>query len=299
MLAGYAFSEQGNAVTDGNGTYLTFVQMERLIRGSAWGEILRRDPKCCRFKRFKPRDLDVQVWARLIGANGRDLTHMSRSRRGIKTFVNGTKRLTADEKCSLVLSETWHDCGEAATQAGDVPSGCKTLAQRLAETEGLKIVVKDVLSFHKNGLADWVINVIVPVLEEPGRLNLYHRVFTKIDHFNSGIKAWGRARRTDDRELAGCLRWMAYETLTDSLPEIIGAAAEMEGAERFLAANTRRISAMFGDFAGREDDIHARMEEEGLKDPREYAWKFRRALDQWLVYQHFYPVQLGFCYAGP
>lgn len=301
----YGFTARGDAVTDGNGTTLSFLAMERLLRQSEWGKVLAKDTKCIRFRRFKPKHIDATEWGKIIGANGFDLTHMRRSRLGIRAFLNGSSGLSDYEIASIVLAEVWHDCGEAATAAGDIPCGRKTQAQKDAEVLGLKQVVREVLHPQVSGMSDWVLEIIIPVLEVPGKLNRFHRVFTIIDHMHTGMMAWARSGRYDDIELQDALLWMGYETLSNHFGTVFRSANEgMAGASRFLRSNASRITRMFESFFGRDEQMLELYVQEGLITKEEARQRFLEALEMWLFWQRvnnptrFQPIQLRFSYAG-
>lgn len=304
-MTAYRFTPKGDAVTDGNGTTLSFSAMEQHLRQSKWGKVLAEDPKCIRFKRFKPVHVDATKWGKIVGANGFDLTHMRRSRLGIRAFLNGSSGLTDHEIASVVLSEVWHDCGEAATAVGDIPCGRKTPEQKEAEVLGLIRVVREVLHPHVNGMSDWILDVIIPVLETSGKLNRFHRVFTIIDHMHTGMMAWARSNRYhNDEDLRDALLWMGYETLSNHFSTVVQAADEgMVGARRFFTSNAPRISRMFESFHGKDERMLELYAEEGLIAKDVAHRRFLEALEMWLDWQRantdrFQPVQLGFSYAG-
>jgi|GEM_PF-6708643 len=205
-----------------NGKTLSFQTLHKIMAQSRWGAVLR---SIIRFEQHRPeKEVSPEIWAKTIGANGNDLDHQVRAARIMAKWVNCICTLDRDSKATLVLTEIFHDCGEAATPWGDIHFGNKTTTQAAEELHALRKVLTDIFNqAGYPGLGQHIHAKISPVLDHSNpALTKIHRLLTYSDHFHTALRVWNTAKLHNSEPMlhAGLIK-LTYNVFGGTLAWII------------------------------------------------------------------------------
>lgn len=220
----HRFQLQGQGFSWGSHDF-DLEKIESLIENSRWADILRGKSengwKCVRFRTYCPRDLDLEVWARLLGASGTVLTHQMRTSR-LYRFLLDHRRFNDQPGIKLLLfAQPFHDLGEAHSSSGDIMTGRKTKEQRREELTSLLTVLCDIFSAYP-GLGATVHQHVQKVLDgSMAYISLVNRVLTMYDHFETAIAMYQESLRIPESSIAAHLQFLSYDVIGNALPTVI------------------------------------------------------------------------------
>lgn len=207
-----------------------------------------------RYDRYKPEDVTLAEWERLLGVDVNNLKHLKLSYGMARQFIKYTEELSPDqgekkielttkEKEDLLLAATIHDWAEAIV--GDVSYDFKTKEHEEKEYAELKKMAGGILGENSDELIARIANVTDTVIKDTNsKLGKIFNMIERVGYVRTALRAWEQSK-SEGGDLQTCLQWITYNILCTQILKLVQSSETYPAVAHYLRENKYSIDDAF------------------------------------------------------
>lgn len=219
---------------------LDYKEIHDKFANSSYGETLNKN---VRFSRFKPENVSLNDWVKMLGADVNNLNHLLLTFGLARNFIGSMDEdLSLEDKRILCLTAITHDWAESVT--GDIPFPEKTKNDEKNELKILKHLLYKFLSNenYENQIQDKELDRVCNILSGNDELSLIFKTVEEIGYLRTGLNAWRKIDTYDNQELNDSLLDLALDVVNHNLAPLIDRSKKYPQLINFLINSSDIIS---------------------------------------------------------
>ena len=252
-----------------------------------WGKILEDKSRWERYNLEKIGDewkkiVEDEEWQGILGHDANNLDHMRMCFSLTRIFVDSQNETYPEngfserERLVLRVTAAVHDLAEAKT--GDNSFDLKTEEDEKEEMDIMSPILDEVLKDSDFGIEK---EEIIEVLRnKESKLGRAFNIIESIGYFRTGIIAWRKSNKIDNRKVTEHLKFLASNVLGNQIKKLSGLVEECALAEYFINFYRDDISEAFEKIPMDIFDNY-KDEEDGEKAAEDNEKKFKEAKEIW------------------